>query len=107
MQTTTHQANGEGIAAAFNHSISHFDAFAKNAAASLKKPVPSSLELTLFERRHLLITGLALTLESFVTDRAHFPVPAAQHVGVHAQITRNMTQPFLEVSMKWNSAEID
>lgn len=37
MQATAHQANGKGIAAAFDHAISHFDAFAKNAAASLKK----------------------------------------------------------------------
>lgn len=41
-KTTTHHSNRERIAATFDHTVLHFDAFAKNAAASCKKPVPFS-----------------------------------------------------------------
>ena len=48
------------------------------------------LDQLLSERSHFLITGPALALKGFIANRTHFPAPAAQHIGINPQITRNL-----------------
>ena len=83
LQAVTHQVYREGFAAAVDHAVLYFDAFAKNAAASCKK---SRSFLTRASSRFMATIPssprLPMTLECLRTAALGFTTPAPRHIGI-------------------------
>ena len=91
LQAVTHQAYREGFAAAVDHAVLYFDAFAKNAATSCKK---SRSFLTRASSRFMATIPssprLPMTLECLRTAALGFTTPAPRHIGIDPQLTRGL-----------------